>query len=472
MLELAKRGILRQENVTFVKNMQGVTDCPRVATLAFWIPSKQPEPRDLELVRDPLLDAVTALASARDEPGVCAIVRRAARELTEADGVTFVLRRGNHCFYADEDAIGPLWKGRQFPLESCISGWAMLNRQHVVIPDIYSDDRIPHDAYRPTFVKSLVMVPVRREDPIAAIGAYWADYHVATPMEIGVLQSLADAAALALYNVQLDANLKAALRQEREARESAESASRLKDEFLALLSHELRTPLHVINNWLWQLRQGKTIPPMILSRALDVIERNTALQSRLVDDLLDVSRAAAGKMSIDSQLVQLGTLCASVVELSQPAAREKSIALTIAQKDNPRIWGDPDRLQQVLSNVVSNAIKFSAKGGSVDVQVAREGSLVSVVVKDNGQGVPAEFLPHMFDRFRQAEAGMTRRQGGLGLGLTIVRELMSLHGGTVRATSAGKDQGTTIYLEFAVAEEPKAGSEVLGQAPNPKAPVH
>lgn len=408
----------------------------------------------MELVRDPLLDAVTALASARDEAGVCNIVRRAARELTGADGVTFVLRKGNHCFYADEDAIGPLWKGRQFPIETCISGWAMLNRQHVVIPDIYSDDRIPHDAYRPTFVKSLLMVPVRRENPIAALGAYWAAYHVATPAEIGVLQSLADAAALALYNVQLDADLKAALRQEREARESAESASRLKDEFLALLSHELRTPLHVINNWLWQLKQGKSVPPMILSRALDVIERNTALQSRLVDDLLDVSRAAAGKMSIESQLVELGTLAASVVELSQPAAREKSIALTLTQQDDPNIWGDADRLQQVLNNVVSNAIKFSPKGGRVDVQVARDGSRASVVVKDDGEGVPPEFLPHMFDRFRQADASMTRRQGGLGLGLTIVREIMSLHGGTVRAESAGKNQGTTIHLEFAAAEAP------------------
>jgi two-component system CheB/CheR fusion protein len=426
----------------------------------------------LELVRDPLLDAVTALASARDEAGVCTIVRRAARELTAADGVTFVLRKGNYCFYADEDAIGPLWKGRQFPIDTCISGWAMLNRQHVVIPDIYSDDRIPHDAYRPTFVKSLLMVPVRREDPIAALGAYWAAYHVATPLEIGVLQSLADAAALALYNVQLDTNLKAALRQEREARESAESASRLKDEFLAMLSHELRTPLHVINNWLWQLKQGTSVPPMILSRALDVIERNTALQSRLVDDLLDVSRAAAGKLSIDSQLVQLGTLCASAVDLCQAAAREKSMTLTMTLNDDPRVWGDPERLQQVLGNVVSNAIKFSGKGGRIDVQLTREGSLVSVVVKDDGQGVEAEFLPHMFDRFRQADASMTRRQGGLGLGLTIVREIMSLHGGTVRAESAGKDQGTTIRLEFAVAEEPQPGSEVLSQALRPKAPVH
>jgi two-component system CheB/CheR fusion protein len=426
----------------------------------------------LELVRDPLLDAVTALASARDEAGVCNIVRRAARDLTGADGVTFVLRRSGFCFYADEDAIGPLWKGRQFPIDTCISGWAMIHRQHVVIPDIYSDDRIPHDAYRPTFVKSLAMVPVRREDPIAAIGAYWASHHVATPVEIGVLQNLADAAALALYNVQLDANLKLALSQEREAREAAESASRVKDEFLALLSHELRTPLHVINNWIWQLKQGKSISPMILTRALEVIERNTALQSRLVEDLLDVSRAAAGKMSIDSQLVDLGSLCTSVVDLSQPSAREKSISLMLNVQESSKVWGDPDRLHQVLNNVVSNAIKFSGKESRVEVNVRREGSLAFVVVRDEGEGVSADFLPHMFDRFRQADASMSRRQGGLGLGLTLVREIMSLHGGTVRAESAGKNQGTTIHLEFAIAEEPKSGSEVMSQALRHKAPVH
>jgi two-component system CheB/CheR fusion protein len=426
----------------------------------------------MQLVRDPLLDAVTALASARDEASVCAIVRKAARELSESDGVTFVFRQGNRCYYADEDAIAPLWKGKHFPIENCISGWSMLNKTHVVVPDIYVDERIPHDAYRPTFVKSLVMVPVRREDPIAAIGAYWASYHAATPAEIGVLQSLADAAALALSNVQLDAELKAALRQEREARASAESASRLKDEFLALLSHELRTPLHVINNWLWQLKQGKTVQPAILEKALEVIERNTTLQSRLVDDLLDVSRAAAGTLSIDSKLVELGALAATVIELAQVSAREKSITLSLAAPEHLRVWGDADRLQQVLLNVITNGIKFNGKGGSVHVQVMRDGSRAVIEVKDNGAGVPAEFLPYMFERFRQGDAGMTRRQGGLGLGLTIVREIMSLHGGTVNAHSTGANQGTTIRLEFAVADQANTVSQPLTPARHADTPVH
>jgi signal transduction histidine kinase len=426
----------------------------------------------VELVRDPLLDAVTALASARDENSVFAVVRAAARALSSADGVTFVLKQGAYCYYAEEDAISPLWKGKRFPMEASISGWAMLNRQHVVISDIYTDDRIPHEAYRPTFVKSLVMVPVRREDPIAAIGAYWASNHEATPAEVGLLQCLADAAALALSNIQLDAELKSALRQERAARESVEQASRLKDEFLALLSHELRTPLHVINNWLWQLKQGKTIQPPILHKALDVIERNTALQSRLVDDLLDASRAAAGKLSIDSRLLDLGSLVAAVAELAQPLAREKSISLEATVQDNPRVWADPDRLQQVLWNVVSNAIKFTEAGGRIRMRVVRDGARAVVEVQDNGIGVPADFLPLMFDRFRQADAGTTRRQGGLGLGLTLVREIVSLHGGTVSAESAGENRGTTIRMEFAVVDQPQQPGDTATRHAHAKSPVH
>jgi diguanylate cyclase (GGDEF)-like protein len=156
------------------------------------------DPQALRLIR-----VVQELSMARDVDRVAEIVRRAARELTGADGATFVLRDGQQCFYRDEDAISPLWKGQRFPMSLCISGWAMLNRQATVIPDIYLDPRIPHEAYRPTFVKSLVMVPIRTLDPIGAIGNYWASPHTATAEQVELLQALADSTSIALENVQV-----------------------------------------------------------------------------------------------------------------------------------------------------------------------------------------------------------------------------------------------------------------------------
>ncbi|MBS0421143.1 MAG: response regulator [Proteobacteria bacterium] len=397
---------------------------------------------------DSLLETVTALASARTLDEVTRIVRSSARELTKADGVTFVLREDDKCFYADEEAIGPLWKGSRFPLQSCISGWAMLNRQIAVVADIYADARIPHEAYRPTFVKSLVMVPVRRDDPIAAIGAYWAQPHEATPAEQKVLQALANAAALALSNIELYGDLQRSLERERTARERAETANKLKDDFLATLSHELRTPLHVIQSWIWQL--NRTEPPPALKKALEVIERNVALQSRLVEDLLDVSRASAGRLQLNTRLVDLASACLAVVEVLRLSARAKNIQLDVQQETSAFIWGDPDRVQQILWNVLNNAIKFTPNDGRILVRISRGDRRACVVIEDSGIGIAPQFLPFIFDRFRQADPSSTRRFGGMGLGLTIVKELVHLHGGTVEAASAGQDRGTTITLEFPV----------------------
>mgnify|MGYP002386606436 CR=1 FL=1 len=159
-----------------------------------------------------LVDVVQRLSLARDLPTVQEIVRRAARSLTGADGATFVLRDGDLCHYADEDAIAPLWKGRRFPMEVCISGWCMLNRQATIIEDIYADPRIPHEAYRPTFVKSLVMTPIRTMDPLGAIGAYWATPHRATPAEVQLLQALADTTAVAVEHVRVITELEERVR--------------------------------------------------------------------------------------------------------------------------------------------------------------------------------------------------------------------------------------------------------------------
>jgi two-component system CheB/CheR fusion protein len=379
---------------------------------------------------------------------VTRIVRRSARELTQADGVSFVLKEDGNCFYADEDAIGPLWKGSRFPLHTCISGWAMLNREIVVVPDIYLDARIPHEVYRPTFVKSLAMVPVRADDPIGAIGAYWAQPHEATLQEQQVLQAIANAAALALRNIELDANLRRSLEREREARELAERANELRDNFLATLSHELRTPLHVIQSWIWQLNRSEQ--PPALKKALEVIERNVSLQSRLVEDLLDVSRAATGRLQLNTRLVDLVCACISVVEVLRLSARAMYIQLDIQQETSTFIWGDADRVQQILWNVLNNAIKFTPNDGRIVVKIARSNRQACVIVEDTGIGIEPEFLPFVFDRFRQADPGSTRRFGGMGLGLTIVKELIQLHGGTVKAASRGNGQGTSVTLEFPV----------------------
>lgn len=397
---------------------------------------------------DSLLETVMALASARTLDDVTRIVRSSARKLTQADGVSFVLKEEGNCYYADEDAIGPLWKGGRFPLNTCISGWAMLNRQIVVVPDIYQDARIPHEVYRPTFVKSLLMVPVRPEDPIAAIGAYWAQLHEATPDEQRVLQAVANAAALALRNIELDGDLRRSVEREREARARAERANQLKDDFLATLSHELRTPLHVIQSWIWQLNRSDQ--PPALQKALEVIERNVALQSRLVEDLLDVSRASTGRLQLNTRLVDLASACLSVVEVLRLSARAKNIQLDVQQDTSTFIWGDADRVQQILWNVINNAIKFTPNDGRILVRISRGNRQARVEIEDSGIGIEPDFLPFMFDRFRQADPSSTRRFGGMGLGLTIVKELIQLHGGTVRAVSRGQDQGTAVTLEFPV----------------------
>ncbi len=397
-----------------------------------------------------LLSVISDLSFARELSRVTEIVRSAARRLTGADGVTFVLKQEGECFYADEDAIAPLWKGRRFPLRSCISGWVMEHRVAAAIRDIYADDRIPHDAYRPTFVRSLLMVPVREEDPIAAIGAYWAHEHEATAEEQAVLEALARASSLALLNVSLWSDLERSLAREQSARQAAEQANAIKDEFLAVVSHELRTPLNVMQGCLWQLQQPDVTPER-LTKTVAMLSRNTALQTRLVEDLLDVSRAVAGKLKLEPRLLDLGSVAEVVVDVVRPEADRKNVHLSFhADGQAPLILGDPDRIQQILWNLLSNAIKFTPGGGSVEVAVGRRESRALLTVQDTGIGMSAEFLPHMFDRFRQADGGTTRQHGGLGVGLAIVQELVTLHGGTVSAASAGTGAGTTVRVELPI----------------------
>lgn len=264
-----------------------------------------------------------------------------------------------------------------------------------------------------------------------------------------VLLQLAEYAAIAIHNMRM-------LAHEHQMRAEAESASRTKDEFLATLSHELRSPLQPLLNWAYLLR-SPNLDPASAERALDAIERSTKTLGQLIEDLLDVSRIVTGKLRLQARPVRLPGVVRAAMEAVESAAVAKSVTLEArVESDLPAVMGDPDRLQQVLWNLLSNGIKFTPKGGRVTVTVAGRNSEVLLTVADTGAGIKREFLPHVFERFRQAESSTNRAYGGLGLGLAIVRHLVELHGGSVAVQSEGEGQGATFSVSLPVAAATRA----------------
>jgi PAS domain S-box-containing protein len=252
------------------------------------------------------------------------------------------------------------------------------------------------------------------------------------------------------------------LASERAARAEAERATRVKDEFVAMVSHELRTPLNAILGWTHLLTQPR-LEPETISRGVDVIARNTRLQAQLISDLLDVSGILSGKLRLAIEQIDPAHILADAVEAVQPTAREKGVAIRmdIAQGAG-RIAADPQRLQQIVWNLLWNAIKFTPQGGSVTVGLRKSGSDVEISVSDTGLGIAPDFLPQLFERFQQANPSISRRFGGLGLGLSIVKYLVNMHGGTVRAESEGEGKGATFTVTLptgGVPHQPVASPE-------------
>ncbi len=256
---------------------------------------------------------------------------------------------------------------------------------------------------------------------------------------------------LSQARLSLEARRQQLLASEQDARRAAEDANRLKDEFLSTVSHELRTPLNAINGWALMLRAGR-LDAAQSARALETIVRNAKSQNQLIDDLLDVSRIITGKMRLDAAPLKLGSVIEAAVETVRPAAEAKGVHLS-ARLDPAAetVSGDAERLQQVVWNLLSNAVKFAPQGGRVEVMLERADSHVEIVVADNGQGIKPEFLPYVFERFRQEDGGTNRQRGGLGLGLAIVRHIVELHGGTVRAASKGLGKGATFTVALPIA---------------------
>jgi len=395
------------------------------------------------------LEAVTDTALARlplDELLNELLVR--VRSILRADTAAILLLNGG-------DLVARVAKGLEeevaagvrIPLGSGFAGRVAAEKRPIFIADI-DHAQMLNPILRQKGVRSLLGVPILFEGSVIGV------LHVGTlqprqfdRQDAQLLQIVADRIGLGIEYARLY----------REAQET----SRLKDEFLATVSHELRTPLTPILAWVSQLRRRR-LDPARTARALEAIERSARAQARLVDDLLEVSRIIGGKLRLDIRPMRLASAIEAAIEAMRPAAAAKNIRVVTSL--DPRIeliWGDPERLQQAVWNLVSNAIKFTPEGGRVDVRLECVDSHLELTVRDTGRGIAPEFLPYLFERFRQADPSSTRALGGLGLGLAIVRHLVELHGGTVEAESAGEGMGTTlrVRMPFRVAPHGASGPE-------------
>jgi PAS domain S-box-containing protein len=504
-----------------------------------------------------VLDAMRDLGAARTVSDVTAVIRRAARRLTGADGITFVVREADKCHYIDEDAISPLWTGQRFPLESCVSGLVMISGTAAVIPDVYADTRVPTDAYAPTFVKSMAMVPVGRPAVTAAIGAYWAAPHQASVRELTILQRLADVAGVALENIRLfddlhesqqrfavmantspvmiwvtdgagqiafvnhaycaffgvepsaafhldwqtllhpddlagyvtqfvdtmqtgqDFSAEARVRRAdgqwrwihsyascvrdadgnvtrvvgsspdvtpmKVALGQATRANRLKDEFLAAVSHELRQPLHAASAALAVMKSRTNREAG--ERAREIIARQLQHMIRLVDDLLDASRIVRGEVTLQRAPVNVGDLVLQIVEATQSQFDAKRQRVHVAMSGEPLfIEADPARLQQVVSNLLSNASKYTPDGGRIDVSMRMLTDHVEIAVRDTGIGIAEEDLPYIFDMFARGKS--VPQDTSFGIGLAVTKSLVQQHNGSIHVRSGGLHTGSTFTVHL------------------------
>lgn len=387
-----------------------------------------------------LVAAVQELSLARALETIMAIVRRAAREITGADGATFVLRDGDLCHYADEDAIAPLWKGKRFPLKACISGWAMLNRQSAVIEDIYADDRIPADAYRPTFVKSLAMVPIRTSAPIGAIGNYWATRRMPTREEVELLQALANTTAVAMENVQVYQELE---QRVKDRTVELQLANEELESFSHAVSHDLRAPLRSIQGFANMLQQeSKATLSETGQHYLSRILLNSKTMSGLIDDLLRLSKVT--RASLKKSRTNLSARATEILEQLASAAPERRVELRVEAGLEAEV--DPGLIRIALENLLSNAWKYTVKrdGARIEfLKVQQPDGSVAFCIRDNGAGFDMAFVDKLFQPFQRLHS--PNEFPGTGIGLTTVQRIIQRHSGRIWA-QAQPDKGAEFFF--------------------------
>ncbi|MBN8721634.1 MAG: GAF domain-containing protein [Acidobacteria bacterium] len=385
-----------------------------------------------------LIKVIQELSKKKSLEEIMQVVRIAARELTNADGATFVLRDGDNCYYAEENAISPLWKGNRFPMKKCISGWVMKNAQSVIIEDIYQDSRIPIEAYKPTFVKSLAMVPIRSQAPIGAIGNYWSKTNTPSSEEIELLQALADSTSIAMENVQVYSELE---QKVKERTLQLELINTELEAFSYSVSHDLRAPLRHIGGFIKLLEKNNVNLDEKSKRYIKIIAESSQTMGILIDELLEFSKM--GRQEMINKQIELEVLLNRLI-MEQTTIYDVNNIKWIIDK-LPIVYADLAMLTVVLNNLISNAIKYSSKQQTPIIEIgclSKEAEEI-IFIKDNGVGFDMEYANKLFGVFQRLHRADEFE--GIGIGLATVKRIINRHNGRVWAESI-LNQGSTFYF--------------------------
>lgn len=384
-----------------------------------------------------LVDAAQELASARDLGSVMKIICHAAREITHADGATLVLREGSQCFYADENAIGPLWKGRRFSLNACASGWAMRHHQSIAIENVYTDSRVSAEIYQDTFVKSLAVAPLRASNPVGAIGNYWATPHAPTVDEVSLLEALAGLALATMDRVRSHAELQ---RKGDRRREEMQAAQRELEELYQVVSHDLRRPLRGIEFQLQALKNEGEELSQQAHHSVILAQQHASGMSELIEHLLWL--AHLGKVALHPEHLNVSQMVTAAIARLRAQSPDRKVQARVEQ--GLYVTGDRSLLETAIEHLISNAWKYT----QIRPMTALEFGAISTdsrqpmfYLRDNGVGFDMQYADRLFQPFQRMHSA--QEYPGAGIGLAAVRRIIERHGGQIWPES-GVNEGATF----------------------------
>jgi len=419
-----------------------------------------------------LTQAIQQLSYSRDIPTLQTLITSCAREISSADGATLILREGDYTYYAEENSIAPLWKGLRLASDMCIGGWSMRHKKVAVVSDIHDDPRISQSMYAETFVRSLLITPVRTTDPIAAIGVYWANPRTATAEEIEQLQILANCTAVSLENVELMTKLNTRIMERTSSllisQQMAETANKTKTRFLSAASHDLRQPLQSLSTLCSIL--SRKLSDSELAKHVAKMQSTIGGMNQLLNAILDLNQLESGGLTPDFRNFPLESLLDHLRAEFTDVATAKSLQLHIPTA-KIQLHSDPDMLLQILRNLLGNAIKYT-QTGQVSLQSVKTDQTVIISISDTGLGIPEEKQEEIFDAFYRMERDRAKK-GGFGLGLAIVKGLAEILNHQVNVMSA-TDEGAVFSIQIPATEDEhsniiESGEPVLITDSGPKA---